>query len=55
MLKYIKKTKDGMPYIIEHPFYAERERKIKEVLRTIAGLLLIAIIVGVEVLIIINL
>jgi hypothetical protein len=36
-----------MPYIIENPFYAERERKIKEVLRTIAGGLLLFDVVGI--------
>jgi hypothetical protein len=55
MKKYIQgQFKDGTPYTLENPFYTERRESVREVLRTIAGLLIMAIIVGVEVLIIIN-
>ena len=55
MKRYFQSTlKDGTPYIIENPYWLERRETAREVLRTVAGLLLIAVIVGVEVLIIIN-
>ena len=55
MKKYFHgQFRDGLPYTLENPYYTERVERVKEVLRTFAGLLLIAVIVGVEVLIIIN-
>jgi hypothetical protein len=55
MKKYFHgQFRDGLPYTLENPYYTERVERVKEVLRTFAGLLLIAVIVGVEVLVIIN-
>jgi len=36
-----------MPYIIENPYYTERQEKIREVLRTIAGGLFLFDVVGI--------
>jgi hypothetical protein len=47
MKKYIYgQFKDGTPYVLENRYYMEREKKAREVLRTIALALLAFDVIG---------